>query len=415
MTLENDSFLKSLTAELGLEPHPEGGSYAETWRDEHASAIYYVLRAGAESAWHRVCGRGEVWHHYAGAPLRLEISDDGQALQSLTLGTDINAGERPQIAVPAGSWQSATPLGEWTLVGCTVAPPFTFDAFELAPAGWAPGRFGPLVSAGWLAEHRDEVALIDVRWYPDGRSGRDAHAGGHLPGAVWLDLDQVLADPPSSAQGRHPLPTPERFAAGLSAAGIGDATRVVAYDDNGGMAAGRLIWLLRALGHPAALLDGGLQAWTGDLDTTPVSADAEAFTARDWPRERFATLEEVADISTGISTEPLLLDARAPERFRGDVEPLDPRAGHIPGAANAPWPANIGASQRYRPAAALRAQLGTLGAAPDRDVVVYCGSGVTACQTLLALEAAGIENARLYPGSWSQWCADPDRPAALGN
>ncbi len=403
---------EDVVAALGLVPHPEGGSYAETWRDEHASAIYYLLRAGEESAWHRVEGRSEVWHHYAGGPLKLDISDDGEAQRSVTVGTDLAAGERPQAAVPAGSWQSASTLGEWTLVGCTVSPPFTFDAFELAPAGWAPGRFGPLVSARWVSEHQDDrerpIALIDVRWYPDGRSGREAYAGGHLPGAVWMDLDDVLAAPPSAAQGRHPLPSPERFAAGMARAGIGDETRVVAYDDNGGMAAGRLVWLLRTLGHPAALLDGGLQAWTGPLDTEPTGVGPGDFTPRTWPAERFASLDEVASV-------PVLLDARAPERFRGDVEPLDPRAGHIPGAANAPWPANIGADKRYRPAAELRAQLEAAGARPDQDVVVYCGSGVTACQTLLALEAAGFEGARLYPGSWSQWCADPRRPAALGD
>ena len=399
---------EELLSQLGLVAHPEGGWYAESWRDEQASAIYYLLRAGEESAWHRVAGRSEVWHHYAGGPLRLDISDDGEQLRSQVLGTDLANGERPQLAVPAGSWQSATPLGDWTLVGCTVAPAFTFEAFELAPAGWAPGRFGPLVPASWLESHREDVALIDVRWFPDGRSGRDEYAGGHLPGAVWMDLDQVLAEPPSAAEGRHPLPSPERFAAGMARAGIGDGTRVVAYDDNGGMAAGRLVWLLRTLGHPAALLDGGLQAWTGPLETEPAVPAAAGFTVRPWPAERFASLDEISSV-------PVLLDARAAERFRGDVEPLDPRAGHIPGAANSPWPANIGPGNRYHPAATLRAQLEAVGARPGPDVVVYCGSGVTACQTLLAMEAAGIEGARLYPGSWSQWCADPDRPAAVGD
>jgi thiosulfate/3-mercaptopyruvate sulfurtransferase len=399
---------QGLVLQLGLISHPEGGSYAETWRDVHSSAVYYLLRAGEVSAWHRVRGRSEVWHHYAGGPLRLDISDDGEQQRSHVLGTDVAAGERPQLVVPSGSWQSATPLGEWTLVGCTVSPPFTFDAFELAPAGWAPARFGPLVSARWLADHRDEVALIDVRWYGDGRCGRDAYEAGHIPGAVWMDLDAALAEPPSPAEGRHPLPSPERFAAGMARAGIGDATRVVAYDDNGGMAAGRLVWLLRALGQPAALLDGGLASWTGPLGAVPTPAAASDFTIRPWPAERFASFDEV-------STVPVLLDARAPERFRGDVEPLDPRAGHIPGAANAPWPDNLDSGGRYHPAATLRAQLEAAGARPGRDVVVYCGSGVTACQTLLALEAAGIEGARLYPGSWSQWCADPGRPAATGD
>ncbi len=396
-----------LVSQLGLVPHPEGGSYAETWRDEHASAIYYLLRAGEESTWHRVHGRSEIWHHYAGSPLRLEVSEDGEQQSSYVLGTDLASGERPQIAVPAGSWQSAAPLGEWTLVGCTVSPPFTFDAFELAPAGWAPGRFGPLVSAGWLAEHRDEVALIDVRWYPDGRSGREAYEQEHLPGAVWIDLDESLAEPPSPAEGRHPLPSPARFAAAMARAGIGDDTRVVAYDDSGGMSAGRLVWLLRALGHPAALLDGGLQSWTGELESAATTAAAGAFTERSWPSQRFATIDQV-------TTAPVLLDARAPERYRGEVEPLDPRAGHIPGAANAPWPANLDSGGRYHPASTLRTQFDAVGAGLDQDIIVYCGSGVTACQTLLGMEAAGIEGARLYPGSWSQWCADPDRPAATG-
>jgi thiosulfate/3-mercaptopyruvate sulfurtransferase len=397
-----------LIAALGMQPHPEGGHYAETWRDANSTAIYYLLRAGEESAWHRVSGRSEIWHHYAGGALQLEVSDDGESLRSYVLGSDVAAGERPQHVVPSNAWQAAKPLGDWTLVGCTVSPPFTFDAFELAPAGWAPGRFGPFVSATWLAEHRSDVALIDVRWYPDGRSGRESYEAGHIPGAVWIDLDETLAEAPSPAEGRHPLPTPDRFAAGLSRAGIGDGTRVVAYDDSGGMAAGRLVWLLRALGQPAALLDGGLQSWTGDLETTNASAEPAEFTRRPWPTDRLATLDEVPNV-------PLLLDARAPERYRGDVEPLDPRAGHIPGAGNAPWPANLDANNRYRPAAALRETFEALGARPGSDVVVYCGSGVTACQTLLALEAAGIDGARLYPGSWSQWCADPERPAALGD
>jgi thiosulfate/3-mercaptopyruvate sulfurtransferase len=156
------------------------------------------------------------------------------------------------------------------------------------------------------------------------------------------------------------------------------------------------------------LLDGGLQSWTGPLETESNAVAETEFTSRPWPSGRFASLDEVTSV-------PLLLDARAPERYRGDVEPLDPRAGHIPGAANAPWPANIGPDNRYHSAATLRAQLEAVGARRGQDVVVYCGSGVTACQTLLALEAAGIEGARLYPGSWSQWCADPGRPAALGD
>ncbi len=402
---------------LGLEPHPEGGLYAATWADDASSAIYYLLRRGEESAWHRVHERSEVWHHYAGAPLRLDISEDGESLRSVQLGTDPAAGERPQAVVPPGAWQSATCLGEWSLVGCTVAPPFTFSAFELAPAGWVPGAFGPLVSASWLADHLNEVALIDVRWFQDGRTGYEPYAQGHLPGARWIDLDTALADPPSVAEGRHPLPSPGRFAAALSAAGVDDGMPVVAYDDGGGTSAARLVWLLRALGHPAALLDGGLAGWEGPLETGDAheaheaheaSTSAGTFTPQSWPAELFTDIDS-------LGAAPVLLDARAPERYRGEVEPMDSRAGHIPGAANAPWMANLDGG-RFASAAALRERFASLGATPDvSGVVVYCGSGVTACHTLLALEAAGIGGAKLYPGSWSQWSGDPNRAAALGD
>jgi thiosulfate/3-mercaptopyruvate sulfurtransferase len=399
--------------ELDLLPHPEGGAYAQTWRDESSSAIYYLLRADEASAWHRVEGRAEVWHHYAGSPLQLNISVDGESVESHILGSDLAKGQRPQVIVPPGAWQEAFPVcppgsREATLVGCTVAPAFTFDAWELAPAGWAPGAFGPLVSAQWLADHREEVVLVDVRWYLDGRSGRDAFEQGHLPGAVWLDLDAFLADPPSAADGRHPLPSPERFAAGMSAAGIGNAAdiKVVAYDDNGGMSASRLVWLLRALDHPAALLDGGLAAWTGPLQIGPVSVASTAFQAEPWPEDRLANIEEIPSVGS-------LIDARAPERYRGDQEPIDPRAGHIPGAANVPWQSYLGGDGRFETAAKLQSRFTAAGA--GEDVVVYCGSGVSACHTLLALEASGVRGARLYPGSWSQWSGDPERPAATGD
>jgi thiosulfate/3-mercaptopyruvate sulfurtransferase len=393
---------------LALAPHPEGGVYAQTYADAHSTAIYYLLRAGEQSDWHRVAERTEIWHHYAGAPLQLDVSVDGESVISYALGADDpEAEQRPQAVVPPGAWQAAASLGEWTLVGCTVAPPFSFESFELAPPGWQPGAFGPLVSAGWLAEHAGEVALVDVRWYLDGRSGRDAYESDHLPGAVWLDLDAVLADPPSAERGRHPLPTPELFADGLSAAGIGDATPVVAYDASGGMSAARMVWLLRALGHPAALLDGGLAAWTGPLEAGAVSPTPDVFTSQPWPQDRLAELDSVTAARH-------LLDARSPERYRGDEEPVDPRAGHIPGAANAPWTANLTADGRFAPTRRLREQFALPGEADASQIVVYCGSGVSACHTLLALEATGIKGAKLYPGSWSQWSSDPDRPAVTG-
>ncbi len=185
-----DSDPGSLITQLGLEPHPEGGHFAETWRDEHSSAIYYLLRAGEESAWHRVIGRSEVWHHYAGSALELAVSDDEDEVRSHVLGTDLHAGERPQAVVPAGSWQSAKLLGEWTLVGCTVSPPFTYEPFELAPAGWSPGRFGPLVSpAGWPS-----TAVMSCSSTSAGTRTAVPVAtptAGHIPGAVWIDLDDA--------------------------------------------------------------------------------------------------------------------------------------------------------------------------------------------------------------------------------
>lgn len=260
----------------------------------------------------------------------------------------------------------------------------------------------PIVSPEWLDSHLDEVVLADVRWYLDGRSGRDAYRAGHLPGAVWIDLDQVLAAPPSPALGRHPMPSPEVFARGLGHAGIGDGAQVVAYDDSGGMAAGRLVWMLRILGEQVALLDGGLGAWTGPLDDGEVRRPPAQFTPRPWPAGLLASADEAA---AAPARGALLLDARAPERYRGEIEPIDARPGHVPGALNAPFAGNLDPSTgRFLPAAQLRQRYEAFGVTPGREVVVYCGSGVSACHDLLALEAAGFEptRARLYAGSWSQ-------------
>ncbi|MGH9073293.1 MAG: sulfurtransferase [Acidimicrobiales bacterium] len=297
--------------------------------------------------------------------------------------------------------------------------------------------------AGWLDSHRGEVVVADVRWYLDGRSGAEAFAGGHLPGAVFVDLDTVLCGPPSRAHGRHPLPGPASFAAALGALGIAGGDVVVAYDDAGGTVAGRLVWMLRALGQPAALLDGGIQAWTGQLSRGPEQApEPAACPARPWPAHRLATLEDVATwtggrseaggggeatggvVTTGgvVATgggeaggRSVLVDARAPERYRGDVEPVDPRAGHVPGALSVPAVDHLDpATERFRQPEALRARFSEAGIGPGDDVIVYCGSGVTACQGLLALEAAGLGPGRLWPGSWSQWSADPVRAVATG-
>lgn len=267
----------------------------------------------------------------------------------------------------------------------------------------------PVVSSSWLAD-RPEAVIADVRWYLDGRSGRAAHEAGHLPGSVFIDLDAVLAAPATAEAGRHPLPAPEVFAAGMRAAGISDDSVVVAYDDAGGMSAGRLVWMLRALGVDAALLDGGLAAWTGDLATgAGASPEPGTFAARDWPCDRLATVDEAAGAAGAV-----VIDARAAERYRGDVEPVDPRAGHIPGAVNVPFGGNLDAGGRFLAPDLLRVRFEAVGVRDAADAIVYCGSGVTACHDLLALEHAGLGRGRLYPGSWSQWSAT-ERPAATGS
>jgi thiosulfate/3-mercaptopyruvate sulfurtransferase len=276
------------------------------------------------------------------------------------------------------------------------------------------GAPGPLVDPAWVADHLDRAVLADVRWYLDGRSGRDAYRDGHLPGAVWIDLDTVLADAPSIRGGRHPLPAPDVFAARLAAAGIGDTDTVVAYDDSGGMSAGRLVWLLRSVGLPAALLDGGLAAWPGPLRTGDEERPAASFSPRPWPHDRLASIDEVSSIVAGRRT-VALVDARSPDRYRGETEPLDPRAGHIPGAINLPYGDNLDAEGRFLPVEQLRALFNSAGIEDGTEVVAYCGSGVSACVDLLALEAAGLGGGRLYPGSWSQWSADRGRPAATGS
>ncbi|UGS37916.1 Putative thiosulfate sulfurtransferase SseB [Capillimicrobium parvum] len=253
--------------------------------------------------------------------------------------------------------------------------------------------------------------VADVRWYLDGRSGRAAYDAGHIPGAVWVDLDTVLAGPPSPERGRHPLPDPERFAAGLAALGVGDDDTVVAYDDAGGSVAARLVWLLRAIGGRAAVLDGGLAAWPGALETAPARRPPAARAVVAWPADRLAEAGEVA--AAGVP----VLDARAPERYRGETEPIDPRPGHIPGAANVPWASTLDEAGRFRPAETLQSQFAAAGVRPGaaEAPIAYCGSGVTACHVLLALEAAGLGPGRLYPGSWSQWSANPERPVATGS
>ena len=269
-------------------------------------------------------------------------------------------------------------------------------------------EFGPLVSSEWLAGHLSEVRVVDVRWYLDGRSGREAYEAGHVPGAVWLDIDTELSGPASAADGRHPLPAPAAFAAALGRAGIAAGQPVVAYDDAGGSIAARLWWLLRALDEPAAVLDGGLASWPGELSADVPEIARVSRTVLPWPAARFADADEVA------ATHATVLDARTASRHAHGDPAIDPRPGHIPGALSAPWAANLDpASGRFLGADTLRERFAALGVASG-PVLAYCGSGVTACHALLALELAGITDAALYPGSWSQWGADPARPAEMG-
>jgi thiosulfate/3-mercaptopyruvate sulfurtransferase len=266
----------------------------------------------------------------------------------------------------------------------------------------------PVVDLDWWRAHRDSVVLADVRWYLDGRSGRAAYDAGHLPGAVFVDLDRWLAAAPGPDTGRHPLPEPEVFAAGMAGLGIGDDDTVLAYDDAGGIVAARLVWLLRVTGHAAALLDGGLTAYEGPLETGSRPRPPASFAPRPWPADRLAGIDDAADPHN------VVLDAREPARFRGETEPVDPRPGHIPGARNVPVRSNLDDRGRFLPVDELRRRFREAGVPEEGSVVSYCGSGVTACHNLLALEHAGLEPGRLYPGSWSQYSSDPDRPAALG-
>ena len=271
----------------------------------------------------------------------------------------------------------------------------------------------------WLAHHLDDPALriVDTRWYLDpARKGRDAYAAGHVPGAVFLDVDEDLSAPGGGrgrAVGRHPWPPEDHVSRVMGGAGIGDDTRVVAYDDQGGAVAARLWYLLRAHGHDdVAVLDGGIAKWTAEgrrLAAGSTPAPPAVFHAR--LRPGFVLTK--AEVLARDPARPLL-DARAPERYRGDTEPVDLRAGHIPGARNAPFAGNLsgGAPPVFLPPAELRKRYGALGA-EDAAPIVYCGSGVTACHDLLALHLAGLRGS-LYAGSWSEWSADPSLPVATG-
>ncbi|MCO7219010.1 sulfurtransferase [Klenkia sp. PcliD-1-E] len=254
----------------------------------------------------------------------------------------------------------------------------------------------------------DDVAgavLLDVRWALGRTDGHERYLAGHLPGAVYVDLDTELAAPPSAA-GRHPLPAVEDLQAAARRWGVSAGSRVVVYDDGPGIAAARAWWLLRWGRHvDVSILDGGLAGWSGSLETGEVEPEPGDVVLAPGGMPVLTADEAAALPGAG----GLLLDARAPERFRGEVEPVDPVAGHVPGAVNLPA-TDLLADGRFRPdLASVLAGRGVAGAA----VGVYCGSGVTAAHTVAALASAGV-HAALWPGSWSEWVADPSRPVATG-
>ncbi|MBK9029672.1 MAG: sulfurtransferase [Propionivibrio sp.] len=275
-------------------------------------------------------------------------------------------------------------------------------------------NFSTLLSCDELSRHlnRPDWRVFDCRHsLSDVESGEKAYAEGHVPGAFFLHLDRDLSGPMNGRNGRHPLPDPCCLASTLGATGVARDTQVVAYDDAGGMIAGRLWWLLRWLGHDrVALLDGGINQWMKEgreLSTELTQSVPCVFdiARRDW-------VVSTESVLANINKEGFcLIDARSPDRFRGENETLDPVGGHIPGARNRFFRDNLDDKGCFRPAAELRRDFLELLAGVEADkAVMQCGSGVTACHNLLAMEIAGLHGARLYAGSWSEWCADPARP-----
>jgi thiosulfate/3-mercaptopyruvate sulfurtransferase len=284
-----------------------------------------------------------------------------------------------------------------------------------------------LCQADELAAH-PEWQVFDCSFdLADATAGERAYAAAHIPGAAYLHIDRDLSaakrpDPTTGRdpRGRHPMPDRARFAARIGSLGVTPGVQVVVVDRQGGMFAARAWWLLRWLGHrPVALLDGGLAAWQaagGAVEAGPPPAGDPRAAPYPIHVPSLVAMVDTATLLADLGARRIV-DARAAERYRGEVEPLDPVAGHIPGAFNRPFLGNLGADGRFKPVAQLRAEWAALlgeDAAAAADVVHHCGSGVTACHNLLAQELAGLGSAVLYPGSWSEWCADPARPVARG-
>jgi thiosulfate/3-mercaptopyruvate sulfurtransferase len=239
-----------------------------------------------------------------------------------------------------------------------------------------------------------------------GGNPHDTHLLGHIVGAVSVSLDDVLAAPAKPGLGRHPLPSAERFAEDLGALGIRNDASVVAYDDRGGAFASRLVWMLRILDQGAALLDGGLAAWNGAIETGPDNVEPVERSIIDWPARALADSTAVA---AHIDDGGVVIDSREPRRYRGEVEPIDAVAGHVPGAINVPFAENLDDGS-FKSPEQLRVRFA--GVEADPNAIVYCGSGVTACHNALAIEASGLPLPRVYVGSWSGWTTEPSRPVA---
>jgi thiosulfate/3-mercaptopyruvate sulfurtransferase len=274
-----------------------------------------------------------------------------------------------------------------------------------------------LIGADELAEHIDRCLVVDARHdLADPQASRRAYAEGHVPGALFLHMDEDLSGPKTGRNGRHPMPGREQVRARLAALGLSDDVQLVVYDAANGMA-GRLWWMAKWIGHDAvAVLDGGIAAWRKAGYPMTAEPTAPRAPGRLTLRDPLATLADAAQTGRAAADGArLVLDARPGERYRGEVEPIDPVAGHIPGALSRPWALNVREDGRFKPAPVLRAEFEALlaGRAPEA-MVNSCGSGVSACMNLLAMAHAGLPGAALYGGSWSEWIADPQRPVATG-
>jgi len=279
--------------------------------------------------------------------------------------------------------------------------------------------FTTLISTGDLSQHLDDAAfvIVDCRYHlADVAAGERAYRAAHIPSATFLHLDRDLSGVKTGRNGRHPLPQVDALATTLGNVGIDRSKQVVAYDQNSGVWASRLWWLLRWLGHDAvAVLDGGLDKWVAER--RPQTSELPSLRRTKFVPDPPMPTASAAEIERHLNDGSLyVLDARAPERYRGDLEPIDPVAGHIPGARNRPYGENVTAQGSFKPPSLLRAEFeALLGDTSPSAVVHQCGSGLTACHNVLAMSVAGLPGSRLYPGSWSEWIAEPTRPIARGD